>query len=104
MYSAIFSFSSESVLLGDISSATKSGQRCPNLSRSALGRASNRSRLTHDTSGLRTAEFGSVNPADESKGIPVPSVLDQFASAVERSMLRQLLFSPAGGMMISSFW
>src|SRR5262245_56370860 len=103
MYSAIFSLSSLSELLGDINSATKSEHRGPNLSSSSSVKTSRRSRRTHEASGPRIAEFGNLKPAEESNGIPRPSFLDQLVSSAERMALRQLLFNPDGGMMISCF-
>ncbi|MEJ7709994.1 MAG: hypothetical protein WKF84_09075 [Pyrinomonadaceae bacterium] len=57
-------------------------------------KASQRSRRIQETSGERLAPLGSVNPVDESKPTPVPSVSTQ---AAKRPVKLEISFTAFGG-------
>src|SRR5438094_3006591 len=57
-----------------------------------------------EASGPRNALFASLNNAEGLQTIPVPSLSAQTVNLVVSMFSRQALFTPTGGMMISSFW
>ena len=71
-------------------------------SRCAGVSAAQRSFRIHEASGARSAPFGSNQPVDESKLIPVPSFDAHTKSAAVMAALRRPVSPPVGDMMTSS--
>jgi hypothetical protein len=103
MYSRNFFLSRGRSSPGERSSATKSGQIVANpCSLSERGRANQRSSAIHEASGERTAEFGRVKPAEESKTLPRPLRSFHTPSRIVSRAFRAPDPLPVGDMISSA--
>src|ERR1035438_7105001 len=90
--------------VGEINSTTKSGHRGRKRFFCSLVNCSSRLLCTQEASGDSAAPSGRMYSALESNALPRPARLDHATSWTVRSLVRNPVSAPAGGMMMISPW